>query len=112
MQKIKELFEKVKPIIIVLLAIFVTFAMNMNWDKNTAIRYSFTGNSILCVIFFILTYWMLSKTSSVANKRLKICCILLGGLFATFEVIGNSIDSYLNLSGVLESRITIIKSII
>lgn len=112
MQKIKKIFTKLKPTIIVLLAIFVTFAMNMNFDKNTAIRYSFTGNSILVVMFFILTYWLLKKIINTDNRRLKICCILLAALFATFEVIGNSIDTYLNLSGIIESKITIMKSII
>lgn len=112
MQKIKKIFTRLKPIIIMLLAIFVTFAMNMNFDKNTAIRYSFTGNSILVVMFFILTYWLLKEIINTDNRRLKICCILLAALFATFEVIGNSIDTYLNLSGIIESKITIMKSII
>ena len=112
MQKIKEILPKAKTIIIVLLSIFVTFSMNMSWDKNTAIRYSFTGNSILWVMFFVLTYWLLNKISDTKNRRLKICCIILAILFATFEVVGNSIDTYLDLSGVLESKITIMKSII
>ena len=108
----KETYEKVRPFIIVLLSIFVTFAMNMNMDKNTAIEYSFTGNSILCVVFFILTYWLLSKISQVKNRRLKICCTILAVLFASFEVVGQSIDTYLDLSGILESSITLTKSII
>lgn len=112
MQKIKELYTKAKPIIIVLLSIFVTFAMNMSWDKNTAIRYSFTGNSIFWIMFFVLTYWLLNKILNEKNTRLKICCIILAIIFATFEVVGNSIDTYLDLSGILESRITIIKSTI
>ena len=90
----KERYEKVRPFIIVLLSIFVTFAMNMNMDKNTAIEYSFTGNSILCVVFFILTYWLLSKISQVKNRRLKICCTILAVLFASFEVVGQSIDKW------------------
>lgn len=108
----KKALEKVRPFIIVLLSIFVTFAMNMNMDKNTAIEYSFTGNSILCVIFFVLTYWLLSKISQVKNRRLKICCTILAVLFASFEVVGQSIDTYLDLSGILESSITLTKSII
>ena len=108
----KKIYEKIKPFIIVLLSIFVTLAMNMSMDKNTAIEYSFTGNSIFWVIFFGLTYWLLSKISKVQNTRLKVCCIIPAILFASFEVVGNSIDSYLNLSGILESGITLAKSII
>lgn len=112
MEKIKKLYTKSKPIITVLLSIFVTFAMNMNWDKNIAIRYSFTGNSILWVMFFVLIYWLLNKISNEKNTRLKIYCIILAIILATFEVVGHSIDIYLNLSGILETRITIIKSLI
>lgn len=112
MRKIKETLTKAKPIIVVLLSIFVTIAMNMSWDKNTAIRYSFTGNSILWVMFFILTYWLLSKILNVKNRRLKICCIILAIIFSTFEVVGSSLDTYLDLSGIVESQITITKSII
>ena len=108
----KKIYEKSKPIIIVLFSIFVTLAMNMNMDKNTAIEYSFTGNSIFWVIFFILTYWLLSKISQVKNIRLKICCSILAIAFASFEIIGQTIDTYLDLSGILESNITLIKSII
>lgn len=112
MEKIKTLWRKAKPITILLLSVFVTFAMNMNMDKNTAIRYSFTGNSIFWSIFFILTYWLLNKISKIENRRLKICSILLAILFASFEIVGNTIDNYLDLSGILESRIALIKSII
>lgn len=112
MQKVKELWVKLKPIIIILLSIFVTLSTNMSFDKNTEIRYSFTGNSVFWVIFFILTYWLLDKISNIKNRRLKICCILLAALFSTFEIVGNSLDTYLDLSGILESRITIMKSII
>lgn len=112
MKTVKKLFVKIKPIFVVMLSIFVTFAINMNWDKNIDIRYSFSGNSILYVIFFILICCMLTKTSNINNKRLKICCILLATLFASFEVVGNSINTYLDLSGIVESKITIIKTII
>ncbi len=112
MRKVKNLWTKIKPIVIVLLSILVTFAMNMNMDKNTAIRYSFTGNSIFWVIFFVLTYWLLNKITQIENRRLKVCSILLAILLATFEVVGSSIDTYLNLSGMVESQITLMKSIL
>lgn len=112
MEKVKTLWMKIKPIIFLLLSVFVTFAINMNMDKNIAIRYSFTGNSIFWVIFFVLIYWLLNKISKIENRRLKICSILLAILFASFEIVGSTIDTYLDLSGILESRIALIKSII
>lgn len=112
MEKIKKLCVKVKPIVVVLMSILVTIAMNMNMDKNTAIRYSFTGNSIFWVIFFVLTYWLLNKISKTENRRLKVCSILLAILLSIFEIVGNTIDTYLDLSGILESEITFMKFII
>ena len=108
----EKVYEKLRPIIMVLLSIFVTLAINMNMDFNTAIEYSFTGNSILCVIFFVFTYWAFSKISQEKNRRLKICCTILAILFASFEVVGQSIDTYLDLSGILYNRIALTKSII
>ena len=64
----EKVYEKLRPIIMVLLSIFVTLAININMDFNTAIEYSFTGNSILCVIFFVFTYWALSKISQEKNS--------------------------------------------
>lgn len=112
MEKIKNIIMKLKPLAIVILSIFVTFAINMSWDKNVAIGYSFTGNSIFLVILFIITYWLLNKISRIQNKRLKICCAILSILFASLEVIGNSINTYLDLSGIIESKITIMKTTI
>lgn len=102
----------IKPIVIIVISIFVTFAMNMNMDYNTAINYSFTGNSIFWVILFIMTYWLLKKVIEIKNKRLYICCAILAVIFASFEVIGNSIDTYLNLDGILANNIAVCKSII
>lgn len=112
MEKFKNLLKKVKPIAIIILSIFVTFAMNMNMDKNTAIRYSFTGNSVFWIIFFILTYWLFKEIAKSTNKRLKICSMLLAILLAAFEIVGNTVDNFSDLSGIIESQITIIKSAI
>ena len=112
MEKSKKILTNVKQIAIIVLSVFATFAMNMNMDKNTAIRYSFTGNSVFWIIFFVLTYWLLQKITKITNKRLKVCSILLAFLLATFEVVGSTIDNYLDLSGIIESQITIIKSAI
>ena len=87
MEKSKKILTNVKQIAIIVLSVFVTFAMNMNMDKNTAIRYSFTGNSVFWIIFFVLTYWLLQKITKITNKRLKVCSILLAFLLATFEVV-------------------------
>ena len=108
----KERLKKYKTFWIVLLAILVTFALNLNPDIHTDITYSFTGNSIVLVAYFLLTYWLLRKVIDIKNKRLKICTAILAVLFASFEIVGNSLNTYMNLDGILLNEIAILKSLI
>lgn len=109
---IKEKLKYLKPFLIAIISIFVTFSLNMNMDYNIALNYSFSGNSILYVIFFIMTYWLLKRLLEIKNKRLYIIAGILAIVFASFEIVGNSIDTYLNLDGILANNIAITKSII
>ena len=108
----KEKLKKYKTFLIVILAILVTFALNINPDIHTDITYSFTGNSIVLVVYFLLTYWLLKKVIDVENKRLKICTAILAFLFASFEIVGNSLNTYMNLDGILFNEIAVVKSLI
>ena len=107
-----EKLKYLKPFLIAIISIFVTFSLNMNMDYNIALNYSFSGNSILYVIFFIMTYWLLKRLLEIKNKRLYIIAGILAIVFASFEIVGNSIDTYLNLDGILANNIAITKSII
>ena len=107
-----EKLKYLKPFLIAIISIFVTFSLNMNMDYNIALNYSFSGNSILYVIFFIMTYWLLKRLLEIKNKRLYIITGILAIVFASFEIVGNSIDTYLNLDGILANNIAITKSII
>ena len=107
----KEKLEKTKGCIAILLSAFATIAMNMNSDFNTEIEYSFSGNSMLIVIYFVLTYWLLKKVLEIKNKRLKICTAILAIIFASFEIVGSSINTYLNLNEILVNKIAITKSL-
>lgn len=108
----KEKLKKFKGTAIILLSIFVTTALNLNPDPNVEINYSFSGNSIIIVAYFLLTYWLLKKVFSVKNKRLKICTSILAAIFAVFEVVGSSINAYLNLDGIVLNQIAILKTLI
>lgn len=109
---LKDKIKKFKNIFFILISIFVTYSMNMNLDYNTLISSSFRGNSILLVIFFIMTYWLLKKFFEIKNKRLIICCGMLSIIFASFEVVGKSINTYFNLEGILANSTALIKSFI
>lgn len=109
---LKEKLKKFKTIFLILLSIFVTFSINMSLDYKVSINDSFNGNSVFLVIFFIMVYWLLKKFIEIKNKRLLICSGILAIIFASFEVIGNSINTYLSLEGILADSNAILKSII
>ena len=108
----KKHLKTIKGFVAILLSIFVSIAMNMNLDFNTEIGYSFSGNSILIVIYFLLTYWLIKKVFEIKNRRLKICTAILAVVFASFEIVGSSINTYLNLDEIIVNQIAIIKSLI
>ena len=101
-----------KNALILFLSIFVTFSVNMNMESTTGILSSFNGNSILWVVVFLLIYWLLKEIANINNKRLAIICIILGIIFASFEIVGYSINIYDNLEGIISSTLTIEKAII
>ncbi len=109
---LKDKIKKFKYIFLIIISIFVTYSMNMNLDYNTPISSSFRGNSILLVVFFIMIYYLLKKFLEIKNKRLIICCGILSITFASFEVVGKSINTYLNLEGILANSTALIKSFI
>ena len=73
MKKINEKLIKLKSYILIISSILVTFALNIDLDKNKSLLNSFNGNSVYILILFILTYWLLKKISSIKNKRMKLC---------------------------------------
>ena len=102
----KNVLYKNKKLIIILIAILATIAININLDisnevvdKNiilkviTIINQSFKIDVIKSVFIFIGGYFLFSKTFfQKSNKKngKKICKIFLGILFSVFTVIGES----------------------
>lgn len=109
---IKEKIKKYKTLFLIVISIFVTCSLNINLDYNISIGKSFSGNSIVLVLFFIMIYWLLKKFIEIKNKRLIICCVILAVIFASFEVVGKSINTYLSLEGILANRTALLKSLV
>ena len=124
----KNVLYKNKKLIIILIAILATIAININLDisnevvdKNiilkviTIINQSFKIDVIKSVFIFIGGYFLFSKTFfQKSNKKngKKICKIFLGILFSVFTVIG---ESYLKTNSwnlVFLNKIQIFKSLI
>lgn len=112
MENIKEKLIKFKSYILIISSILVTFALNIDLDKNKSLLNSFNGNSVYILILFILTYWLLKKISSIKNKRMKLCGIILAIILAIFEVIGTSLQIDLSLNEIIGSKTTLLKSFI
>ena len=111
--KIKEiLIKNSRAIIAVILAIIAIVSINMNMSKELNFTQSFSGNSILYIVLLVIFYTFITKILKETDKRLIICASIISILFALFEVVGYSINSYMNLSGIFENGNTIFKALI
>ncbi len=102
----------IKKSMAVILAFISILGMNLNLDMNLKIENSFSGNEISIIIVFVAFIFLIYKAIQSEDKRLNIISVILGFIFASFEVIGNSIVNYGNLTGILYNSRTILKSII
>lgn len=110
--RIKEVIIKnANNIITVIFSILATISINMNMSKELSFMQSFSGNSIICIIILIALYNFIAKALKIKDKRLIICVSIISIIFATFEVVGFSINNYMDLSGIFENGNTIIKAI-
>lgn len=101
-----------REIIIIAISIIVTWSISINLNKDTNMLDFVNGNSFIWIICTLYIYHILNEVLLEKDKRLLICAIILGIILSSFSVIGNSINTYLNLSGIISSKTTIFKSII
>ena len=66
------------------------------------------GNRHAFILYCILFY----KILDIKEKRLRICTSILAIIFAGFSVVGTSINMYLNLDGIVSSKIAFVKAIL
>lgn len=102
--------KKITQFIMIIISIIVTMAISLNLNKDFEQTNFVNGNSALLVIYVYFIYVLINKVIGINDKRLKICSILLGGLLAGFSVIGESINCYYNLSGIIDSKIILLKA--
>lgn len=100
-----------KELLIIIISLFTTIAIAINPSKDTKLLSFINGNSFVWIIVVFFIYQLVKEVLKVNNKRLIVCSIILGILFASFCVIGNSINNYMDLSGIIFSNTTVIKSI-
>ena len=91
----REYLCKYKNIVIVMfLAIFLVFAMNISLNSQLWIIDSFSGNDIFCVIQLILYVVILNQVIKIKDRKLTIVALIISVLFALFEVIGYTVNNY------------------
>ena len=112
MEKANEVKKYLKKIMIVILSMVTATAFSINMDIDAEITEIIKGNSIFIMAIFIIAYLALNKTSEIKNKRGKIICVILAIIFSSSEIIGNTINTYYDLSGIITNGLTILKSII
>ncbi|MBP3463616.1 MAG: hypothetical protein J6K45_03955 [Clostridia bacterium] len=81
--------KKVKSILNIFMAFIATFAININMDKTLSFTQSFSANSVVYLLIFVLVYWLLSDIDKVKNKRLNICSLILAVILALCETLGS-----------------------
>ena len=102
---------KYRIAISIILGLIATAFVCINLDKNTTDFYTQNyGNNIIYVALFALYSIMIEK--SFDNKRAHIVALIVAIILSLFEIIGNSISQYMDLSGIFTSGNTFLKSLL
>ena len=68
-------------------------------------------NSYIYIVEYLICFYFINLLlKNSINKRLIICVSILSFMFSLFEVIGFSINNYMNLSGIISTTNTFIKA--
>lgn len=93
----------------ILISVLATLTINTSLDKNIT---NYDGNSIFYIIEFILIYSCTSKAMKKVDKRMLIFTSILAFWGAGIEVVCYSINNYMSLQGLFETRALVKKNII
>lgn len=107
-----KISDNIKKLITICLAIFSAIFINMSLSKKIGIDESLKGNSVFYILLSFCFYQIIRKANSVKDRRMTIISFAIAILFATFEIVGYSINTYLNLSGILKNNITLLKCLL
>lgn len=100
----------IKNIIAFILSCLIIFSITINInDISTNISFidsiSFiNSNSFVWIILILFLYFIIEFCLKIKEKRLIVCSVILSAILTTMSVIGNIIDTYLDLSIVLTNK--------
>lgn len=88
-------------VLVIILAIFIIFALAGNIDAETSKIFFSQSNSFTWIIVMLVAYIAISKSFEIKDKRLQITAIILAILLSIMQVLGEILDTYLDLNLVL-----------
>lgn len=95
MEKLKEIVLKYKNIIAVVLTIFVAIGINVTFNKElNALKLDSSAYNIFYIIAIIGVFLLIYYSFKIRDKRLWICSIILGLIFAICLTIGDVCNVY------------------
>ena len=99
--------EIVKKIIALILSVLIILSITINITNTSSdalSNYSISfiqSNSFVWVILVLFLYFIIERVLQIKEKRLIVCSLVLAMLLSFMYIIGNIIDTYLDLSIVL-----------
>lgn len=95
------------------IAILATMCININIGKSVEAFWNIGSVSVVSIVVFcIFLYQILQNVQKIQDKRLKVCAMIVAIVFATIEIIGHSINFYLDLSGAMGNSRIFIKNLL
>ena len=95
MEKLNEIVLKYKNIIAVLLTIFVAIGINVTFDNDlNALKLNSSIYNVLYILYIIFIFYIIYKSFQIKDKRLWICSLILGFIFAICLAIGDICNVY------------------
>ena len=102
--------EKLRKPLAFILALIIVFSININiTDISPEVRFISSinfgqSNSYVWIIIVLFVYLISEQSLKIKDKRLLKCSAVLAILLATMSVIGEMLNTYLDLSVVLQSN--------
>lgn len=100
-------------ILILLISFVSVLGININLDKDIAIQNSFDGNNFIYLILLVFYFKFVKYAICNKNeKRIVVISSIVSTLLTLFEIIGHSIYTYTDMSGIVGTKYAVIKNII
>ena len=108
-----ENLYRYRTIIAIILGFITTAFITINLDKNTTNFYTQDfGNNIIYIVLVALYAIMIEKFLTIKDKKAKIVALVIAIILSLFEIVGKSINQYMDLSGIFSNVNTFIKSVL